>query len=55
MSKNIAELVVKMKNETSLSVETMGDSTDQVYMAAIAVATPLQMPATATARRQKSS
>ena len=38
MSKNIAELVVKMKNETSLSVETMGDSTDQVYMAAIAVA-----------------
>lgn len=38
MSKNIAELVVKMKNETSLSVKTMGDSTDQVYMAAIAVA-----------------
>lgn len=38
MSKNIAELVVKMKNETSLSVETMGDSTDQVFMAAIAVA-----------------
>ena len=38
MSKNIAELVAKMKNETSLSVETMGDSTDQVYMAAIAVA-----------------
>lgn len=36
--KNIAELVVKMKNETSLSVETMGDSTDQVFMAAIAVA-----------------
>lgn len=27
MGKNIAELVVKMKNETSLSVETMGDST----------------------------
>lgn len=38
MGKNIAELVVKMKNETSLSVETMGDSTDQVFMAAIAVA-----------------
>ena len=38
MGKNIAKLVVKMKNETSLSVETMGDSTDQVYMAAIAVA-----------------
>ena len=36
MGKNIAELVVKMKNETSLSVETMGDSTDQVFMAAIA-------------------
>lgn len=38
MGKNIAELVVKMKSETSLSVETMGDSTDQVFMAAIAVA-----------------
>lgn len=38
MGKNIEELVVKMKNETSLSVETMGDSTDQVFMAAIAVA-----------------
>lgn len=38
MGKNIAKLVVKMKNETSLSVETMGDSTDQVFMAAIAVA-----------------
>lgn len=38
MGKNIAELVVKMKNETSISVETMGDSTDQVFMAAIAVA-----------------
>lgn len=38
MGKNIAELAVKMKNETSLSVETMGDSTDQVFMAAIAVA-----------------
>lgn len=38
MGKNIVELVVKMKNETSLSVETMGDSTDQVFMAAIAVA-----------------
>lgn len=38
MGKNIAELVVKMKNETSISVETMGDSTNQVFMAAIAVA-----------------
>lgn len=38
MSKNIAKLVVKMKNETSLSVETMGDSADQVFMAAAAVA-----------------
>ena len=38
MGKNIAKLVVKMKNETSLSVETMGDSADQVFMAAAAVA-----------------
>ncbi len=38
MGKNIAKLVVKMKSETSLSVETMGDSTDKVFMAAAAVA-----------------
>ena len=38
MSKNIAKLVVKMKSETSLSMETMGDSADQVFMAAAAVA-----------------
>lgn len=38
MSKNIAKLVVKMKSETSLSVETMGDSADQVFMAAATVA-----------------
>ena len=38
MGKNIAKLVVKMKSETSLSVETMGDSADQVFMAAAAVA-----------------
>lgn len=38
MSKNIAKLVVKMKSETSFSIETMGDSANQVYMAAAAVA-----------------
>lgn len=38
MGKNIAKLVVKMKSETSLSIETMGDSANQVYMAAAAVA-----------------
>lgn len=38
MSKNIAKLVVKMKSETSLSVETMGDGPNQVFMAAAAVA-----------------
>lgn len=38
MGKNIAKLVVKMKSETSFSIETMGDSADQVYMAAAAVA-----------------
>lgn len=38
MSKNIAKLVVKMKSETSLSVETMGDGANQVFMAAAAVA-----------------
>lgn len=38
MGKNIAKLVVKMKSETSFSIETMGDSANQVYMAAAAVA-----------------
>ena len=38
MSKNIAKLVVKMKSETSLSVETMGDGPNQVFMAAAALA-----------------
>lgn len=38
MGKNIAKLVVKMKSETSLSMETMGDSANQVFMAAAAVA-----------------
>lgn len=38
MGKSIAKLVVKMKSETSLSVETMGDSANQVFMAAAAVA-----------------
>lgn len=38
MGKNIAKMVVKMKSETSLSIETMGDSANQVYMAAAAVA-----------------
>lgn len=38
MSKNIAKLVVKMKSESSLSVETMGDGPNQVFMAATALA-----------------
>lgn len=38
MSKNIAKLVVKMKSESSLSVETMGDGPNQVFMAAAALA-----------------
>lgn len=38
MSKNIAKLVVKMKSETSLSVETMGNGPNQVFMAAAALA-----------------
>lgn len=38
MSKNIAKLVVKMKSKTTLSMETMGDSANQVFMAAAAVA-----------------
>ncbi len=38
MSKNIAKLVVKMKSKTSLSVETMGDGPNQVFMAAAALA-----------------
>lgn len=38
MSKAIAKLVVKMKSESSLSVETMGDGPNQVFMAAAALA-----------------
>lgn len=38
MSKAIAKLVVKMKSESSLSVETMGDGPNQVFMTAAALA-----------------
>lgn len=38
MSKNIAKLVVKMKSKSLIDIETMGDGTNQVFMAAAAVA-----------------
>lgn len=38
MSKNIAELVVKMKSKSLIDIETMGDGANQVFMAAAAVA-----------------
>lgn len=38
MSKNIAELVVKMKSKSLIDIETTGDGASQVFMAAVAVA-----------------
>ena len=38
MGKNIAKLVVKMKNESLIDIETTGNDANQVFMAAVAVA-----------------